>query len=110
MGRLNEAEALFIKCWEYHRENTTLILSERTTNERNTAEKLKPYDRIHEILPIVTSTDHVMKELICNPDHYPNALCAMNNLASVYVKQGKWELAEYFYMDCLKSRTTILGK
>ena len=109
MGRLNDAEVLFMKCWEHHRSNTTQTLSERTTKDRNTVEKLKKHDRTHEILPIVTSTDHIMKELICNPDHHPDALSAMNNLASIYVKQGKCDLAEFFYVTCLKSRTTVLG-
>ena len=33
----------------------------------------------------------------------------MNNLAALYVKQGKYDLAEPLYKDCLAKQESILG-
>ena len=45
---------------------------------------------------------------LLGPNH-PNTLSSMNNLAGLYKNQGKYDLAEPLYVECLELRKTILG-
>ncbi|GFH55193.1 TPR-like protein [Chaetoceros tenuissimus] len=60
----------------------------------------------------VDSEEHLslmnMHETKLGPDH-PRTLTSMNNLALLYYHQGKYDLAEPLYKDCLSKYETKLG-
>ena len=40
---------------------------------------------------------------------HPDTLVSMNNLASLFGNQGKYEEAEALYVSCFEMRKTVLG-